>query len=110
MHALVEPKPGIRLQISGIKSEKSACLTPGFSPGKQQNPEPGGFSRKAWRSQTGGTSGLSGFYLCRAVHKLSPSFGLKSHRLSAPDYPRLKPGVINRKWLLKLNGDRFQNQ
>jgi hypothetical protein len=32
--ALVEPKSGSRHQITGEKSEKSACLAPGFSPEK----------------------------------------------------------------------------
>jgi len=61
MHALVEPKSGSRHQITGEKSEKSACLTPGFSPGKQQNPRPTGFSRKAGRSKTWGLLGLPVF-------------------------------------------------
>jgi len=90
---LNELKSGSRRQVTGEKSEKSACLTPGFSPGKQQNPEPTGFSRKAGRSQTGGASGL---LPTPDYNKLLLPFGLKPPLLSAPDTLRLRPGGINR--------------
>jgi hypothetical protein len=62
MLALVELSSGFRRQLSDKKSENSACLTPGFSPGKKQMPEPTGFSRKAGRSLTRGTFRPAGFY------------------------------------------------
>ncbi len=65
MLMLVVRKSGFGRQISAEKSENSACITPGFSPGKKQIPEPTGFSRKAGRGQTGGASGLTGTYSSR---------------------------------------------